>query len=119
MGYTQVADLTHHMENLLDALRQGEVAATGDLINILFDAVDLLEIVLEEVISTDHVYTDTSQVKEALALVLSNSGWRSGFAQKAAIKLEAPALGLNEYDRERSKRPLHDYTPLAVTSAKG
>ncbi|NLJ85124.1 MAG: chemotaxis protein CheA [Firmicutes bacterium] len=118
MGYTQVADLTHHMENLLDALRQGEVAATGDLINILFDAVDLLEIVLEEVISTDHVYTDTSQVKEALALVLESNSQDggSGFAQKAAIKLEAPALGLNEYDRELIKEAVAmDYTPLAVT----
>jgi two-component system chemotaxis sensor kinase CheA len=42
MGYTAVAELAHRMENLLDALRQGRVAAEGGIFELLFRGVDAL-----------------------------------------------------------------------------
>jgi two-component system chemotaxis sensor kinase CheA len=42
MGYTGVAELAHRMENLLDALRQGRVAAEGGIFELLFRGVDAL-----------------------------------------------------------------------------
>ena len=35
MGYTQLADFTHHIGNVLDALRNHEIAASQELINTL------------------------------------------------------------------------------------
>jgi two-component system chemotaxis sensor kinase CheA len=43
MGYARVADLAHRMENLLDRLRKGVVAPSGDMLQLLFRAIDLLE----------------------------------------------------------------------------
>jgi two-component system chemotaxis sensor kinase CheA len=43
MGYARVADLAHRMENLLDRLRRGGKPPTGDLLQLLFRATDLLE----------------------------------------------------------------------------
>lgn len=43
MGYTGVADLAHRTENLLDALRTGQLFATPDVLQLLFRAVDALE----------------------------------------------------------------------------
>ena len=42
MGYAGVADLAHRMENLLDGLRQGRVAAGSGVFQLLFRAVDAL-----------------------------------------------------------------------------
>jgi len=43
MGYARVADLAHRMENLLDRQRRGAVAASDELLQLLFRATDALE----------------------------------------------------------------------------
>ena len=43
MGYARVADLAHRMENLLDRLRKGAAAPSGDMLQLFFRAIDLLE----------------------------------------------------------------------------
>ncbi len=42
MGYAGVADLAHRMENLLDGLRQGRVAAGSGVFQLMFRSVDAL-----------------------------------------------------------------------------
>ena len=113
MGYTQLADFTHHMENLLDALRNDEIDASQALINTLFDSVDVLELILEEVISYDTVQTDTTAMKERLSQILA--GGSEELEESEAIKSaegepahsrpagEGIKLSLNEYDRELLK----------------
>ena len=44
MGFNKMADVTHNMEDVLGLLRRGDVEVTPEIINLLFDAVDLLEI---------------------------------------------------------------------------
>jgi len=46
MGYTGVADLAHRLENLLDALRRGRVAAAPEVFQLLFRSVDTLGIMV-------------------------------------------------------------------------
>jgi two-component system chemotaxis sensor kinase CheA len=43
MGYRVVADLAHEMENLMEGVRQGRVAAGVELVDLLFAATDALE----------------------------------------------------------------------------
>lgn len=43
MGYTRTADLTHSMENLMDHVRRGDIAAERDVVNLMLAAVDLLK----------------------------------------------------------------------------
>ncbi|NLY30338.1 MAG: chemotaxis protein CheA [Firmicutes bacterium] len=113
MGYTQLADFTHHMENLLDALRNDEIAASQELINTLFDSVDVLELILEEVISFDTVQTDTTAMKERLSQILAGDGeeleeaealdTNEGYPVRSRPTGEEIKLSLNEYDRELLK----------------
>lgn len=42
MGFGKVAELSHKMENLLDKVRQGEIDASSDLIDVLLEALDKL-----------------------------------------------------------------------------
>ena len=44
MGFDQVSELAHAMENILDELRNGEIVVTTEVINLLFRAVDNLEL---------------------------------------------------------------------------
>lgn len=43
MGYTDLANLTHHMENVLDAIRHGKLSVQPAVLDAAFEAVDLLE----------------------------------------------------------------------------
>ncbi len=46
-GFSEVADFTHIVETLLDALRSGQQGVTPDLINLLLESVDCIKALLE------------------------------------------------------------------------
>ena len=43
MGYDDIADLTHKMENVLDAIRNSKIRVSTEILDIVFKAVDDLE----------------------------------------------------------------------------
>ncbi|GAB6158057.1 chemotaxis protein CheA [Desulfotomaculum varum] len=49
MGYQNMANLTHEMENLFDKIRHGEIHVTSAMINVLFECLDTLKALKEEV----------------------------------------------------------------------
>ncbi len=49
MGYQNMASLTHEMENLFDKIRHGEIHVTSAMVNVLFEALDTLKDLKEEV----------------------------------------------------------------------
>ncbi|MBP1949145.1 chemotaxis protein CheA [Virgibacillus litoralis] len=49
MGYTNVANLTHKLENIFDGIRYDKIAVQSDMIDILFDAVDQLNAIVEDI----------------------------------------------------------------------
>src|SRR5690606_36456315 len=50
MGFEDMANLTHQMENVLDALRNEEIAYSGDILDLLFEALDYLETMLDSIV---------------------------------------------------------------------
>ncbi|AGB40960.1 chemotaxis protein histidine kinase-like protein [Halobacteroides halobius DSM 5150] len=44
MGFDKVSELAHAMENVLDLFRDGDLVVTTEVINLLFEAVDNLEL---------------------------------------------------------------------------
>lgn len=46
MGFEDLANLTHQMENVLDAIRNGKIAVTPELLDVIFRAVDDLEAIV-------------------------------------------------------------------------
>lgn len=43
MGYEDLADLTHKMENVLDAIRNDKIKVTTEILDVVFESVDHLE----------------------------------------------------------------------------
>ena len=43
MGYEDIAELTHKMENVLDAIRNSKIRVTTEILDVVLQAVDYLE----------------------------------------------------------------------------
>lgn len=50
MGFQDLADLTHKMENVLDAIRNHKVKLNGAMLDVIFKAVDALEAMVLDII---------------------------------------------------------------------
>ncbi len=40
LGFAEISELSHNLEDMLDRLRMGRIEITGDLLDLLFDAID-------------------------------------------------------------------------------
>ncbi|RKO66879.1 chemotaxis protein CheA [Desulfofundulus salinus] len=49
MGYEKMSTLTHEIENLFDRLRQGEMEVSETLVDVLFEALDTLKLLKDEI----------------------------------------------------------------------
>lgn len=49
MGFNKMANLTHTMEDVLSKVRNKELTITPEIINVLFEAVDLVEILAQNI----------------------------------------------------------------------
>lgn len=49
MGFTQIANVTHVLENVLDEMRSGKIDVDSDKIDLFFEAVEQLEQALEQI----------------------------------------------------------------------
>ncbi|ACV24459.1 chemotaxis protein CheA [Methanocaldococcus fervens] len=57
VGLSHISDLTHHMEDILDYIRNGQIPVTSEIVDMLFECLDALEVMLDEVKSGN---TETS-----------------------------------------------------------
>ncbi|WP_200531133.1 chemotaxis protein CheA [Halorubrum sp. LN27] len=66
MGYEDVSDFGHALEDLLDAVRQGDREVTPELMDLLFEGVDTVEAMVSEIADTGDVSTDPSDLEGRL-----------------------------------------------------
>lgn len=62
MGYTDLANLTHMMENVLDSIRHGKIEVTPSLFDIIFLSIDALESIVESIASGGDGQLDISNI---------------------------------------------------------
>jgi len=90
VGLSHISDLTHHMEDILDYVRNGQIPVTSEIIDLLFKCLDALETMLEEVksgetetsVDVDSIINEIKQMKEKY---LSGKG---GSEQKEKVEKE-------------------------------
>jgi two-component system chemotaxis sensor kinase CheA len=66
MGYDSVSNLAHEMEDLLDEIRDGEIEITPDLMDLLFDGVDYLGAMVDDIAEDGETDLDASGVEADL-----------------------------------------------------
>lgn len=66
MGYTDIASLTHKLENIFDGIRYDQITVQSDMIDILFETVDYLSAMVEDISEGGKGERDVTQVVASL-----------------------------------------------------
>jgi len=87
MGYTEIAELTHAMENLLDFLRSGSALVTLEGVNLLLGGTDVLRALIGQVSRGEPLEADTEELVSGLRRVSEEA---SGQEQTSAKQTKKP-----------------------------
>lgn len=108
MGFDHMADLTHHMENLLTDLKEGLVDVAPEIIDVLFRCFDRLQSMVEEIEKGQVTYLDNSDLIGLLTDLKAGKKIELGseeekiltpaLEEKPESKMETAAIEFNEYD---------------------
>ncbi len=92
MGYNKIAELTHEMEDVLDALRKEQLKITEDIVDTLFKCVDSLEQMIDNVGNGDpEDLVDVSELVAKLSSILKGGGAPSSPAPATVAQPAAAA----------------------------
>ncbi|WP_044893751.1 chemotaxis protein CheA [Bacillus alveayuensis] len=69
MGFEDLANLTHQMENVLDAIRNHKIQVTPDILDVVFRAVDDLEAMVNSIAEGGDGKRDVAEVVQQLKLI--------------------------------------------------
>ncbi len=100
MGYEKITSLTHEIENLFDLLRQGKMEVSENLVNVLFEALDALKLLKDEITGAGGG-VDVSAVIEKLRSCRAGCGAGEPGAAPAGGELP-PAPAADELPAGRS-----------------
>ncbi|MEN6348065.1 MAG: chemotaxis protein CheA [Syntrophomonas sp.] len=66
MGFDDLADLTHHMENVLSDLKEGILEVNPQVVDVLFQCFDRLQLMIEKIETSNSTETDNSDLISVL-----------------------------------------------------
>ncbi len=69
MGFDQLTELSHEMENVLDGLRSGDIEVDTDIVDLLFGCFDMLGAMVADIAQESGKTLDTRALTEALRAV--------------------------------------------------
>jgi two-component system chemotaxis sensor kinase CheA len=72
MGFTDLAELTHKMEDVLAEFREGKLKVTQDVVTVLFDCLDTLEKMVDNVQEGSDEKIEIDSIMKALADIKNN-----------------------------------------------
>ncbi|HET7658048.1 MAG TPA: Hpt domain-containing protein, partial [Bacillales bacterium] len=94
MGFTDMAELTHKLENVLDAVRNEELAVTTEVIDILLKGADELELMTEDIADGGDGKREIGEVVAKLKNLLEEEG--DAPVENRAV---AESLTFNEFEK--------------------
>ncbi|MCR4434477.1 MAG: chemotaxis protein CheA [Clostridiales bacterium] len=111
MGFNKMARFTHDMEDVLQALRNDEIKANSNLVDVLFKCLDALESYLDNIVNSgsegDEQYDDILQVLKnlkgnnstELEFQLKNASEETAAASSALLAEPAKDVVINQYEQ--------------------
>lgn len=66
MGFDQITELTHQMESVLDKLRGSGTVVSSEMVDVLFQCLDMLSVLVEEISSSEPKNLDVEALLERL-----------------------------------------------------
>lgn len=109
MGFSRIAELTHHMENVLDNIRTGKASVDTALVDILFECLDTLNALVDEVIENGQETTEVTELMEKLEVMTKGGQSKPKVAEvkvaspvqnKEVVESSNLKMDFNEYEKE-------------------
>ncbi len=97
MGYELITELTHDLENMLDHLRSGEITVGTDLVNLLFEAEDMIRFLVDNLESQEEYQGDVKALQDKL------KNWEQFSPEKAAEAAQAGQVSATETEAAEDK----------------
>jgi two-component system chemotaxis sensor kinase CheA len=82
----ELSKFAHIVEDVFDAIRSDQLAVSGDVVDILFQAIDVIKAMLEQRMNGSVYGEDTSKIEASLKALLPE-----GASSKKGAKAPAPA----------------------------
>ena len=97
MGYEDLANLTHQMENVLDAIRNNKISVSSSILDVVFQSIDDLEAMVESISTGGDGKRDVKEIVLKLAAIEKGTEF---IEEKIEEKNESDQLTLmyDEYD---------------------
>ncbi len=103
MGFTDLAELTHKMEDVLSEFREGELKVTSDVVTVLFDCLDTLEKMVDNVqegsdekVDIEDIMAKLAEIKECGNKPADNA--ESASSDNGQTQEHDEDIDLNQYD---------------------
>lgn len=118
MGYMDVANLTHKLENIFDGIRYDKIVVQTDMIDILFDAVDQLNAIVEDIGNggdgkrdVSHIVTYLDQIENGESEIINTEASRD--APSKTLNTLKTVESLDQFEisilKESSERGFSNY----------
>ena len=110
MGFSDIAELTHKMEDVLSEFRNGELKVNQDVVTVLFDCLDTLEKMVNNIEEGNEEEVDIEDIMKALINIsqkkegkIEDKGESNKEEQKESTN-DSNLIDINEYDESVIKQ---------------
>lgn len=107
MGFTDIAELTHKMEDVLSEFRDGELKVSQEVVTVLFDCLDTLEKMINNIEDENDEPVDIQEIMDRLIKLAEAHGKNvdevikedeAKHDEKSSTNATSGLIELNEYD---------------------
>lgn len=98
MGFDDMAHLTHHLENMFDAIRNEQMIVTPESMDTMFEALDHLEAMVQSIAEGGDGKRDVTEISKKLDVTGSHAEAASS-VETADASAAANDLDYNEFER--------------------
>ncbi len=121
MGFEDLADLTHHMENVLTDLKEGMLAVDSSVVDILFQCFDRMQLLIDQIESTNSGKMDNSDLVAVLENINTGKSEAASISDNASKEAEenSSSAGVNFVDDNSFDFNQYDITVLKEAISRG
>ena len=117
MGFSNIAELTHKMEDVLSEFREGKLDVTRNVVTVLFDCLDTLERMISNIEQGNEEVVDIKNIINSLESISNMDNNIQNVKSDVYIELDKKEeiINLNEYDVSIIKQAISNaYNAISI-----
>ena len=117
MGFSNIAELTHKMEDVLSEFREGNLDVTRNVVTVLFDCLDTLEKMISNIEQGNEEVVDIKNIINSLESISNMDNNIQNVKSDVYIELDKKEeiINLNEYDVSIIKQAISNaYNAISI-----